>query len=111
VLGAFLAFGNLIQLSDDRIEIGFEKDSFHYERILETGNRSQLEKICRDYLAKEAKLVISPMEQRERPKGRVVFDTPEASRNEQEKPLETGEGGNPLIQETLRLFNGRIVEG
>ena len=111
VLGAFLAFGDLIQLSDDRIEIGFEKDSFHYERMLETGNRSQLEEICRDYLAKEAKLVISPMEQRERPKGRVVFNTPESTQNDQERPLEKGEGGNPLIQETLRLFNGRIVEG
>jgi DNA polymerase-3 subunit gamma/tau len=111
VLGAFLAFGDLIQLSDDRIEIGFEKDSFHYERMLETGNRSQLEKICRDYLAKEAKLVISPMEQRERPKGRVVFNTPESTQNDQERPMEKGEGGNPLIQETLRLFNGRIVEG
>jgi DNA polymerase-3 subunit gamma/tau len=111
VLGAFLAFGDLIQLSDDRIEIGFEKDSFHYERMLESGNRSQLEKICRDYLAREAKLVISPTGQRERSKGRVVFDISESTQNGQERPLEKGQGGNSLIQETLRLFNGRIVEG
>ena len=42
VLGSFLAFGDLIHLSDDKIEIGFEKDSFHYERMMETENRSQL---------------------------------------------------------------------
>jgi DNA polymerase-3 subunit gamma/tau len=111
VLGAFLAFGDLIQLSDDKIEIGFEKDSFHYERMLETGNRNQLEKICRDHLAREAKLVISPTEQRERSKGRVVFDIAESTQDRQEKPLEKGQEGNSLIQETLRLFNGRIVEG
>ena len=111
VLGAFLAFGDLIQLSDDKIEIGFEKDSFHYERMLETGNRSQLEKICRDHLAREAKLVISPIGQRVRTKGRVALDIVEPTQNGQEKPLEKGQGENPLIQETLRLFNGRIVEG
>jgi len=111
VLGAFLAFGDLIQLGDDTIEIGFEKDSFHFDRMLEAGNRSQLEKICRDYLAREAKLVISPMEQRGKSKGRVVLNIAGPTQNGQERPLEEGQGKNPLIQETLRLFNGRIVEG
>jgi DNA polymerase-3 subunit gamma/tau len=111
VLGAFLAFGDLIRWSDDTIEIGFEKDSFHYERMLEAENRSQLEKICRDCFAKEAKLVISPIGQRVRSKGRVALDTAEPAQSGQEKQVEKGREGNPLIQETLRLFNGRIVEG
>jgi DNA polymerase-3 subunit gamma/tau len=111
VLGAFLAFGNLVQLNEEKIEIGFEKDSFHYERMLETENRSQLEKICRDYLAKETKLVISPIGQRVKSKGRVALDIVKSEENGQGKPLEKGQEGNPLIQETLRLFNGRIVEG
>ena len=111
VLGAFLAFGDLVQLNEEKIEIGFEKDSFHYERMLEAVNRSQLEKICRDYLAKEAKLVISPMGQRVKSKGRVALDIAESAENGQGKQLKKGQEGNPLIQETLRLFNGRIVEG
>ncbi len=111
VLGAFLAFGDLVQLNEEKIEIGFEKDSFHYERMLEAENRSQLEKICRDYLAKETKLVISPIGQRVKSKGRVALDIAESAENGQGKPLEKGQEGNPLIQETLRLFNGRIVEG
>lgn len=111
VLGAFLAFGDLVQLNEEKIEIGFEKDSFHYERMLEAENRSQLEKICRDYLAKEAKLVISPMGQRVKSKGRVALDIAESAENGQGKQLKKGQEGNPLIQETLRLFNGRIVEG
>ena len=111
VLGAFLAFGDLVQLNEEKIEIGFEKDSFHYERMLEAENRSQLEKICRDYLAKETKLVISPIGQRVKSKGRVALDIAESAENGQGKQLEKGQEGNPLIQETLRLFNGRIVEG
>ena len=79
--------------------------------MLEAENRSQLEKICRDYLAKEAKLVISPIGQRVRSKGRVALDIADPAQNGQEKQLEKGQDGNPLIQETLRLFNGRIVEG
>ena len=102
VLGSFLAFGNLVQLSNDSIEIGFEKDSFHYERMLEAENRLQLEKIFRDYLKQDAKLVIVPMGQRMKPKGRAVSDSRVSTQNG---------GENPLIQETLRLFDGRIVEG
>ena len=102
VLGSFLAFGDLVQLSSDTIEIGFEKDSFHYERMLEAENRVQLEKIFRDYLKREAKLVISPVGPRVRPKGRAVSDV---------KTLPQNGAENPLVQETLRLFNGRIVEG
>ena len=111
VLGSFLALGNLVHLSDEKIEIGFEKDSFHYERILEKENRSQLEAICHEYLQKKAKLVISALDQGVRSKGRVVLGAEGMSRNGLGKGLEKTAEENPLIQEALRIFNGRIVEG
>ena len=43
VLGSFLALGSLVHMNDDKIEIGFEKDSFHYERMIEKENQTQLE--------------------------------------------------------------------
>ncbi len=46
----------------NRIEIGFEKDSFHYETMIERENRSQLEELCRDFLKKEVKVFISSFE-------------------------------------------------
>jgi len=58
IIGSFLALGSLIQVSDDKIEIGFEKDSFHYERIMEKENRSQLESICHEYLQRKAELIV-----------------------------------------------------
>jgi hypothetical protein len=106
-----LALGNLVHLSDEEVEIGFDKDSFHYERMLERENRNQLESICHEYLQKKTKVVISPLNQGIGSKGRVMFNKGEATRNELGKRLEKREEENPIIQEALRLFNGKIVEG
>ena len=73
-IGFFLGLGNLVHISDEKIEIGFEKDSFHYERILEKENRSQLESICHEYLQRKVKVIISPLDQGVRSKGRVVLE-------------------------------------
>ncbi len=111
VLGSFLALGDLVHLSDEEIEIGFEKDSFHYERMTERENRSQLERLCCDYLKKETKVVVSPLEEGARPKRRAALERVETAPDAQEKPIEKGREEHSLIQEALRLFNGRIVEG
>ena len=98
VLGSFLALGNLVDISDEKIEIGFEKDSFHYERMAEKENRSQIESICQEYFKRKTKVVISPLEQGIRLKARNASEAEETGRNS-------------IIQETLRLFKGKIVEG
>ena len=110
ILGSFLALGNLVYLGDEKIEIGFEKDSFHYERMLEKENRSQLESICHEYLQKKAKVVVSPLNPGMGSNGRVVFTRGEITSNGLGKQSEKQEE-NPIIQEALRLFNGKIVEG
>jgi DNA polymerase-3 subunit gamma/tau len=111
ILGSFLALGNLVYLSDEKIEIGFDKDSFHYERMLERENRNQLESICHEYLQKKTKVVVSPLNPGVESKGRVALNKGEAMRNELEKRSENREEENPIVREALRLFNGKIVEG
>jgi DNA polymerase-3 subunit gamma/tau len=110
ILGSFLALGNLVHLAEEKIEIGFEKDSFHYERMLEKENRGQLESICQEYLQRKTKVIISPLNQGVGPKGRVAFNDEEATHNELDKRLEKEREEDPIIQEALRLFNGKIVE-
>ncbi|MGZ3568946.1 MAG: DNA polymerase III subunit gamma/tau [Thermodesulfobacteriota bacterium] len=110
ILGSFLVLGNLVHLSDEKIEIGFDKDSFHYERMLERENRSQLESICHEYLRKKIKVVISPMDEWTGSRGREGVARGEMTHSEQGKRLEQREEENPIIQEALRLFNGKIVE-
>jgi DNA polymerase-3 subunit gamma/tau len=110
IIGSFLALGSLIHVSDDKIEIGFEKDSFHYERIMEKENRSQLESICHEYLHRKAKLVVSSVDQGVISKGRVALDEDRKVQNPSETQLKKEGEGNSLIQEALRLFDGKIVE-
>jgi hypothetical protein len=110
IIGSFLALGSLIHVSDDKIEIGFEKDSFHCERIMEKENRSQLESICHEYLQRKAKLVVSSVDQGAIFRGRVLSEEERKVRNLSETPSMKEEEGNSLIQEALRLFDGKIVE-
>jgi DNA polymerase III subunit gamma/tau len=105
ILGSFLALGSLTHLSEERIEIGFEKDSFHYERMAERENRDQLEQICNDFLQRKVKVIISPLENRMRSKGGKTSEGEGTARKEREK------SENPLVQEALRLFDGRILDG
>jgi DNA polymerase-3 subunit gamma/tau len=111
ILGAFLVLGNLVYLSDEKIEIGFEKDSFHYDRMLEKENRNQLESICLEYFQKKAKVVISPLTQGIGPKGRGIFSEGKATPNQGDRRLGDRVEEDSLIQEALRLFDGKIVEG
>jgi DNA polymerase III subunit gamma/tau len=111
ILGAFLALGSLVYLSDEKIEIGFEKDSFHYDRMLEKENRGQLESICLEYFQKKAKVVISPLNQGTGSKGRIASSEGRITLNEGDSQLGNRVEENPLIQEALRLFDGKIVEG
>jgi DNA polymerase-3 subunit gamma/tau len=110
IIGSFLALGSLIHVSDDKIEIGFEKDSFHYERIMEEENRSQLESICHEYLQRKAKLIVSSLDQGGVSRGRIAIEEERKGSHSSEKPLMKEGEGNSLIQEALRLFDGKIVE-
>jgi DNA polymerase III subunit gamma/tau len=110
IIGSFLALGELIHLGQDRIEIGFEKDSFHYDRMLEKENRSLFEQVCRDYLQRKAKVVITPMDQKPHARGGKAYENKNGLSKTQDKPLEKANGKSPLVQEALRLFDGKIIE-
>jgi len=111
IIGSFLALGGLIHVSDDEIEIGFEKDSFHYERIMEKENRSQLESICHEYLQRKAKLVVSPVDQRGISKGRIAFEEDRKGRNSSEKPLMKEGKGIPLFRKLSVFSMERLWRG
>ena len=111
VLGSFLAMGNLIDISEEKIEIGFEKDSFHFDRMSEKENRSQLEAICHECLQRKAKVIISALDQKVGLKKRVTPEVEGPLQKKWESRSEKGAEENPLIQEALRLFDGKLVEG
>jgi DNA polymerase III subunit gamma/tau len=109
ILGAFLAFGTLVRASDDQIEIGFEKGSFHYDRIMEKENQSQLESIFGEYFKRKVKLVISPLDPASKSKGRAAAEGGASASGNTEKTSENGTEEKALVQEALRLFDGKII--
>ena len=109
-LGSLLVLGGLIRMSSDKIEIGFEKDSFHYETMIERENRSQLEQLCRDFLKREVKVLISSFEGEGGPRARMNSRKKETIASEEKGVPEKEIKENPLIQEALRIFDGRIVK-
>jgi len=111
-LGSVLVLGGLVRLTDEKIEIGFEKDSFHYETMAERENRSQLEQLCRDFLKREVKVLITAVEGEGGPRAGMSSrrrEAPSSAGREVSSEKEMKE--NPVIQEILRLFDGRIVKG
>jgi DNA polymerase-3 subunit gamma/tau len=110
-LGSSLILGELVDLNQDRIEIGFEKDSFAYETMIERERRTQLEELCRDFLKREVKVIISSFEGGNKPKGKMTSGRRENSPVDEKEVPEKGMEEHPLIQEALRLFDGKIVKG
>lgn len=109
ILGSFLALGSLVEINDEKVELGFEKDSFHYDRILEKENKKQLESICKEYFKKDVKLIISPFEVKERMNNRSEAKAKMSNHfkleNEKEEKIE-----NPIIKEIVDIFNGKIIQ-
>lgn len=108
VLGAFLSLGALVGLSDTKVEIGFEKGSFHYDRMVEKENRTQLEEMCSNFFKRAMKVVIKALDGGEKGRGRGRLPRQENSR--QERLPQKAHDQDPVVQEILRLFEGRIVE-
>lgn len=108
ILGSFLSFGTPLHLDEERVEIGFEKDSFHYERILEKPYRSQLESICQEFFNKKMKVVISSL--REGGKEKTNPNVPKSFSSSKGETSNLRNDEHLIIQEALRLFNGKIVE-
>ncbi len=109
VLGSFLSLGNVVRLKEEGIEIGFEKDSFHYDRMVEKENQNQLESICQEFFKKKMKVTITALDSGWNSKGRWISRERE-NRRGIGNPLKEGDGKNSPIEEALRIFNGRIVE-
>lgn len=61
ILGAFLALGRIALMDKEEMIIEFEKDSFHYERMIEPENQNQLQALCRKWFKNPImRVVIQP---------------------------------------------------
>jgi DNA polymerase-3 subunit gamma/tau len=91
-LASKLEQGKLIEMNDAEVRIGFSK-SFYF-LINEKEDTGVLEEMLSEYLGRGIRIVVTPLVQEEKVK----------EPQKKEKPRQ------PIVEEALRVFGGRIVE-
>jgi DNA polymerase-3 subunit gamma/tau len=109
ILASFLTQGNLVRLSGAHLEIGFPKGSFAFDRASERNTLQSVVDIARRHFKKDLQVKITS-----------TFGVKEAKMTSRASGYE-GETnlvshlkkealGNPIVQEAVEIFQGRIVE-
>ncbi len=106
ILGSFLRYGRLLDLDDEKVEIGFEKGSFYLEKMSEEGNRKQCEEVCRNFFEKELRLVFRDFSAERSDSSAAKGNSEEPSDRERHLKKEAIE--NPVIREAVKIFDGTI---
>jgi len=110
ILGSFLSFGSLLKINDEKVELGFEKDSFHYDRILEKENKKQLESICKEYFKKDVKIIVSPLELKEKNNNRIGRKEKGLNHGGLEMEKREKMKDDALVKEIVRIFDGKVIQ-
>jgi len=103
MLAAVLKHGRLLYLDEEKIELGFVSNSIFLESAKDTDNKKQLKTICERFFGKKVQVKISSLEE----EGKI--QSPLQS-GEKESDREKEALSNPLVNEALCIFNGKIVE-
>jgi DNA polymerase-3 subunit gamma/tau len=108
ILGSLLRYGRLLHLDEEKIEIGFEKGSFYLEKMSEEKNRRECEEVCRDFLKKELRLVFRDFTGEKGSEGAegVRIKAP----TDKDRSLKKEAMENPVIKETIEIFDGTVEE-
>jgi DNA polymerase-3 subunit gamma/tau len=109
ILASFLSQGSPVRLDDAFLEIGFAKGSFAFDRVTERETLQSVVEIARHHFKKELQVKISSTA-----RVKEVKATSEASAHDGEtnlvSHLKKEALGNPVVQEAVEIFQGRIVE-
>jgi DNA polymerase III subunit gamma/tau len=109
VVASFLTQGNPLRLDDKCLEMGFAKGSFALDRCSEGDTLHLVEEMARRHFKHELQVKITPTNPTKEAK-----KTPRTSTHEGETDLvrhrKKEAVGNPVIQEAVEIFQGKIIE-
>ena len=109
VLASFLTQGHFVRLDDACLEIGFAKGSFAFDRVSERGTLQSLEESARRHYnrALQVKITSSTVSKTEKNPSKPTVPDGETDlvRHLKKEALD-----NPVVQEAVEVFNGRIIE-
>jgi DNA polymerase-3 subunit gamma/tau len=109
ILASFLTQGHIVRLDDACLEIGFAKGSFAFDRVTERGALQLLEESARRHFKQElqVKITSSTVTKAERKTSKP--STPDGE-TDLVRHLKKEALGNPVVQEAVEVFQGRIIE-
>jgi hypothetical protein len=109
VLASFLIQGHLVRLDDACLEIGFAKGSFALDRCSERDTLHSVEEIARRHFKQEVQVKIQSTNLSKEAK-KTARTSAHDGETDLVRHLKKEAVGNPVIQEAVEIFQGRIVE-
>ncbi len=109
ILASFLIQGHLVRLDDACLEIGFAKGSFAFDRVSERDTFQFLEESARRHFKQELQVKITSTEVAKVEKKTSRTSAP-GGETDLVRHLKKEALDNPVIQEAVEVFQGRVVE-
>ncbi len=110
-LASLLGHGHPLVLSNERLEIGYPKDSFYLERMQERENLPLLEALGTEFFRRPMKVRITGIEPNALPRGDANAGPQDRGTGKNPKKNDAEEALNhPLVREAINIFGGRVVE-
>jgi DNA polymerase-3 subunit gamma/tau len=109
ILASFLTQGHLVRFDDACLEIGFAKGSFALDRVSECDTFQFLEESARRHFKQALQVKITSTNVAKVEKKTSKTSTPDGE-TDLVRHLKKEALGNPVVQEAVEVFQGRIVE-
>ena len=109
ILASFLTQGHLVRLDDACLEIGFAKGSFAFDKVSERSMLQLLEESARRHFKQELQVKITSSTVSKAEKKTSKPSTPDGE-TDLVRHLKREALGNPVVQEAIEVFQGRIIE-
>jgi DNA polymerase-3 subunit gamma/tau len=109
ILASFLSQGHLVRLDDACLEIGFAKGSFALDRVSERETFQFLEESARRHFKQALQVKITSTTVAKGEKKTSKASTPDGE-TDLVRHLKKEALGNPVVQEAVEVFQGRVVE-
>ncbi len=107
LLAALLEHGRLLQVEEKMLLLGFPPNSIFMESAQDKDNAVQIKKLCEEFFGRKLKIKVTALQNGESPPAPVQSPRQELNGVENN---DTESLRNPLVNEALNLFNGKIVE-
>jgi DNA polymerase-3 subunit gamma/tau len=109
ILASFLTQGHIVRLDDACLEIGFAQGSFAFDRVSERDTLQSLEESARRHFKRELQVKITSGTVSKAEKKTLKPSIPDEE-TDLVRHLKKEALNNPVVQEAVEVFQGRIIE-